>query len=163
MPVDSTALPITDGLVPAFARELVHMFEQRITFNQTLGLKVSRAGAEGAECTLRMRPALVGHYAYGRLHGGVISAVLDATAGLAVMARIGARHCDQPVEDSLKRFERLGTIDLRVDYLRPGLGERFVAQAEVTRLGSRVATTRMTFHDERGTVLSTGAAAYIVS
>ena len=30
-----------------------------------------------------MRPDLIGHYLYGRLHGGVISASLDALGGLA--------------------------------------------------------------------------------
>ncbi len=55
------------------------------------------------------------------------------------------------------------TIDLRVDYLRPGIGERFELSAEVIRIGSRVASARMEFRGEDGTLLSTGTAAYIVS
>ena len=39
----------------------------------------------------------------------------------------------------------------------------FTASAEVIRLGSRVASTRMAFHAADGSLLSTGAAAYIVS
>ena len=54
-------------------------------------------------------------------------------------------------------------IDLRIDYLRPGIGERFVLEAEVLRLGSRVASTRMSFLDAGGKLLASGAAAYIVS
>lgn len=54
-------------------------------------------------------------------------------------------------------------IDLRIDYLRPGIGERFVLEAEVLRLGSRVATTRMEFFGPDGQLMSAGAAAYIVS
>lgn len=146
-----------------FRHELRRLFEERITFNHTLGLKVDRADVGSVQCSLQMRPDLVGHFLYGRLHGGVISAVLDATAGLAVMVALGARHRDRSVQWRLQRFARLGTIDLRVDYLRQALGERFVARAEVTRLGSRVATTRMTFCADDDTVLSTGAAAYIVS
>jgi acyl-coenzyme A thioesterase PaaI-like protein len=57
----------------------------------------------------------------------------------------------------------LGTIDLRVDYLRPGIGERFELRAEVLRLGSRVASTRMEFLGADGKLLSSAAAAYIVS
>lgn len=146
-----------------FMNELRRLFEERITFNQTLGLRVDRADADAAQCSLQMRPDLVGHFAYGRLHGGVISAVLDATGGLAVMSALGARHRDRSAQWRLQRFARLGTIDLRVDYLRQALGERFVAHGEVTRLGSRVATTRMMFRADDGTMLSTGAAAYIVS
>jgi len=93
----------------------------------------------------------------------VISATLDAMGGLAVMAAIGARHLDEPVDARLARFGKLGTIDLRVDYLRPATGPRFTTTAHVLRLGSRVASTRMEFMDTTGKLLSTGAAAYIVA
>ena len=55
------------------------------------------------------------------------------------------------------------TRDLRVDYLRPGISEHFELRAEVLRLGSRVASTRMEFFGADGKLLSTGAGAYIVS
>ena len=70
---------------------------------------------------------------------------------------------DEPVAKRLDRFKYLGTIDLRVDYLRPGIGEWFTLHAEVMRLGSRVANTRMEFRGADGKLLSTGSAAYIVS
>jgi acyl-coenzyme A thioesterase PaaI-like protein len=65
--------------------------------------------------------------------------------------------------ERLARFSRVGTIDLRIDYLRPGIGEYFELRAEVMRIGSRVATTRMEFLGADGTLLSAGTAAYIVS
>jgi acyl-coenzyme A thioesterase PaaI-like protein len=105
----------------------------------------------------------VGHYAYNRIHGGVISAGLDAMGGLAVMAAIGARHMDETPQARLQRFAKLGTIDLRVDYLRPGIGHHFSLHAQVLRVGSRVASTRMEFVGADGTLLSAGSAAYIVS
>lgn len=105
----------------------------------------------------------MGHYAYNCVHGGVISAGLDAMGGLAVMAAIGARHMDEPPAQRLHRFGKLGTIDLRIDYLRPGIGSHFTLRAEVLRLGSRVASTRMEFFGPDGTLMSAGAAAYIVS
>jgi uncharacterized protein (TIGR00369 family) len=110
-----------------------------------------------------MKPDLVGHFAYQRLHGGVISAGLDAMAGLAVMAAIGSRHMDETPQQRLHRFARLGTIDIRVDYLRQAIGSRFELAAQVMRLGSRVASVRMEFRDGEGELLATGAAAYIVS
>jgi uncharacterized protein (TIGR00369 family) len=57
----------------------------------------------------------------------------------------------------------MGTIDLRVDYLRPGIGRHFEAQAEVTRLGGRVGSTQMRLVNDEGTLIATAAAAYIVS
>ncbi len=139
------------------------VFEEMIVFNQLLGLKITSVLPERVTARIDMRNELVGHYAYNRIHGGVISAGLDAMGGLAVMVAIGARHMDESVPQRLQRFAKLGTIDLRVDYLRPGIGEWFELRAEVMRLGSRVASTRMEFLGADGKLLSTAAAAYIVS
>jgi len=146
-----------------FVAGLTTLFEERIPFNHVLGLRIDALAPDGVAGHLAMRPDLIGHYAHQRLHGGVISATLDAMAGLAVMAAIGARHMDETPAERLRRFGKLGTIDLRVDYLRPALGDRFVVRAEVLRLGSRVATTRMEFGDAAGKLLATGSSAFIVS
>jgi uncharacterized protein (TIGR00369 family) len=105
----------------------------------------------------------VGHFAYNRIHGGVISAVLDAIGSAAVMAALAAKHMDEAPAKRLERFAKLGTIDLRVDYLRPGIGDHFTITANALRVGSRVGSSRMEFCGPDGTLMSTGAAAYIVS
>ncbi|MBS0440431.1 MAG: thioesterase family protein [Proteobacteria bacterium] len=146
-----------------FVSGLKEIFEQRVVFNRVLGLRIDSVAGDGVSGHIEMREELIGHYGHRRLHGGVISAGLDAMGGLAVMAAIGARHMDEPPLQRLQRFIKLGTIDLRIDYLRPGIGERFELRAEVLRLGSRVASTRMAFSGADGKLLASGAAAYIVS
>jgi uncharacterized protein (TIGR00369 family) len=148
---------------PEFVQGLTRIFEEDIVFNRTLGLKLTSVTPQVVSASIAMRAQLVGHPSYNRIHGGVISAGLDAMGGIAVLAAIGARHMDEPVAARLQRFAKLGTIDLRIDYLRPGIGEHFVLRAEVMRLGSRVASTRMEFLGADGKLLSTGAAAYIIS
>jgi acyl-coenzyme A thioesterase PaaI-like protein len=148
---------------PEFIAALKDMFEDKIVFNRVLGLKITGMKPGGATGRIDMKPDLIGHYSHNRLHGGVISASLDAMAGLALMTAIGARHMDEPPLQRLYRFGKLGTIDLRVDYLRQAIGEHFELSAEVMRLGSRVASTRMEFRGAGGELLATGAAAYIVS
>ena len=148
---------------PEFVDGLKKIFEEMIIFNQVLGLKVTSIAEDRASGRIEMRRELIGHYSHNRIHGGVISASLDAMGGLAVLAAIGARHMDEAPQPRLARFGKLGTIDLRIDYLRPGIGEHFELRAEVLRLGSRVATTRMEFLGADGKLLSTGAGAYIVS
>lgn len=156
-------MPQTTPFEAEFVSGLKDIFEQRIVFNRVLGLRIGQVSGEAVSGTIEMRDDLIGHYGHHRLHGGVISAGLDAMGGLAVMAAIGARHMDEPPLQRLHRFGKLGTIDLRIDYLRPAIGERFVLHAEVLRLGSRVASTRMSFSGADGKLLATGAAAYIVS
>ena len=154
---------MTTPFEPEFVDGLKEIFEQRIVFNRVLGLRIDAVSGDGVSGSIAMRQELIGHYGHHRLHGGVISAGLDAMGGLAVMAAIGARHLDEPPAQRLHRFAKLGTIDLRIDYLRPAIGERFVLTAQVLRLGSRVASTRMEFSGADGKLLATGAAAYIVS
>ena len=151
------------GFEPEFIAGLKDIFERRIAFNQVLGLKVTELRPDSVAGRIDMKPELVGHYTYNRVHGGVISAGLDAMGGLAAMAAIGARHMSDSPEQRLHRFGKLGTIDLRIDYLRPAIGEYFELRAEVLRLGSRVASTRMEFLGRDGKLLATGAGAYIVS
>jgi uncharacterized protein (TIGR00369 family) len=148
---------------PEFVASLKNLFEEKIVFNKLLGLKITSIKADRVVARIDMRNELIGHYAHNRIHGGVISAGLDAMGGLAVMAAIGARHMDEAPLQRLHRFAKLGTIDLRIDYLRPGISEFFELRAEVMRLGSRVASTRMEFLGADGKLFSTGAGAYIVS
>ena len=148
---------------PEFVAGLKTIFEERVVFNQLLGLKIASVRPDAVTGRIAMKPDLVGHFAFNRLHGGVISACLDSMGGLACMAAIGARHMDEPPLARLHRFAKLGTIDLRIDYLRPAIGDHFDLRAEVLRLGSRVASTRMEFLGADGKLLCTGSAAYIVS
>ena len=148
---------------PDFLAALHTLFEERIAFNRVIGLRLDAIAADHATGHLGMRPELIGHDLHERLHGGVISAALDAMAGVATMAALGARHRDEPPAERMRRFAKLGTIDLRIDYLRPAIGARFDVRSDVLRLGSRVASTRMEMRDEAGKVLATGSAAYIVS
>lgn len=155
--------PLSIEFEPEFIAGLKDIFEQRIVFNQLLGLTIVSVQPERVVTRINMKPELVGHFAYHRVHGGVISAGLDATGALAVMAATGAKHMDEPPAQRLQRFGKLGTIDLRVDYLRPGIGTHFELHAQVLRLGSRVASTRMEFLGPEGQLMSAGSAAYIVS
>jgi uncharacterized protein (TIGR00369 family) len=143
---------------------LADLFERRILFNQTLGLVVESADAAATpRIRLPMRPALIGSALHGRLHGGVISATLDAMGGFALMVAIGDKHADENTAQVMQRFTKMGTIDLRVDYLRPGIGAHFIASADVTRLGGRIGSTQMRLVNDQGTLIATGAAAYVIS
>ena len=160
-PTADAAAPLV--FEPEFIEGLTRIFETSIVFNQVLGLKITSIMPAKVTARIAMRPELVGHYAYNRIHGGVISAVLDAIGSAAVMACLAAKHMKETPEVRLERFAKLGTIDLRVDYLRPGIGEHFTIHAHALRVGTRVGTSRMEFRGPDGTLMSTGTGAYIVS
>ena len=143
-------------LEPEFIAAIIDIFENKQIFNHLLGIKAQHTSALEVTATINMRPELVGHFAYNRLHGGVISACLDTLGAHAIMAAMGARYIDEPITQRLERFSKFGTIDLRI-------GEVFTMRAQVLHLGSRLARSRMEFLAADGTLLSTGSAAYIVS
>jgi len=136
---------------------LREVMEERIAFNRHLGLRVESFDPRAAKLGFDMRPELIGNPARRILHGGVISAVLDVAGGFVIML-----HLLSEVDDPAAHFPNMGTIDLRVDYLRPGRGRHFVATARVVRKGSRIAVTHMELHNDEEQLLATGAAAYLI-
>lgn len=139
------------------------LFEHKIVFNEYLGFTMGEHSEGRATICFEMRPELVGHFMHGRLHGGVTSAVLDAAGGLAVIWAIADLHADESVDQIMQRFKALATIDIRVDYLRPGIGERFVADASIVRLGRRIAATHSVLRCDSGKEIATANGVYTVS
>jgi uncharacterized protein (TIGR00369 family) len=133
------------------------VMEEQIAFNKHLGLKVESFDLEAPKLRFDMRPELVGNPTRQILHGGVISATLDVAGGFAIMLALAADMTGIPTS-----FPNMGTIDLRVDYLRPGRGRYFVATARIVRKGSRIAVTHMELHNDEGELIATGGAAYVV-
>lgn len=113
---------------------LKEFFERGIPFNEHLGMKVDHL--EPGRCVLRIpfQKHFVGDPLRPALHGGVLSALADAGGGLAVFTTF---------EDLTTR---LATVDLRIDYLRPGRLQDLHCDARVIRAGNRVAVSAMVVH-----------------
>ena len=139
--------------------KLRRLFETSIAFNQVLGLKVESVDPAAPSLRFDMKPELIGNPRRQILHGGVISAVLDVVAGFAIHLAVAGQNAGDPSEGT---FPSIGTIDLRVDYLRPGRGKYFIATGRVVRLGNRVAVAHMELVNDAGELIATGGAAYMV-
>lgn len=144
----------------AFAQK---MFNSAISFNAVCGFEIDLADYLRPCVHFDMRDELIGNFRRGNLHGGVISSVLDVTGGLLAFIDIAGRLKDRSEQHMLERFERMGTIDLRIDYLRPGLGNRFTASGAILRSGRKVTVTRMELHNNDNTLIAVGTGAYVVS
>ncbi len=113
-----------------YLQGLKRFMEENIPFNVFLGLECE--GLEPGLATIRMpfRPELVGDPLRPALHGGTLSALADTAGGAALFSAVdlGAR---------------VSTIDLRIDYLRPGRLEDVWAEAKLVRRGNRVGVSRI--------------------
>jgi uncharacterized protein (TIGR00369 family) len=129
---------------------LRQMMEEFIPFNRFLGIKVAGLSEGKVHLTLPFRPEFVGDPIRPALHGGVISTLADVAGGLAVWSGLPDPRA------------RVATIDLRIDYLRPGRLETLDAVAQVVRKGNRVGVVDVTLSHpiHADEVVATGKGVY---
>jgi uncharacterized protein (TIGR00369 family) len=108
------------------AEVLRQLVEDVIPFNRFLGIRAAEIDRGRVRLEIPFREELIGDPIRQALHGGVISMLADTAGGVAVWSAL---------EDVRAR---VSTIDLRVDYLRPGKKETLVAEGGVVRIGRRV-------------------------
>jgi len=154
-------MPDTPAQIDA-SLEIVRAVYENLPFNRLLGLSVTDLKPDQAGFTFAMRNELIGNSVHGILHGGVISAVLDTTGGLTATAAAIKRRPNLSKDEIIAWIARIGTIDMRVDYLRPGRGKRFRSSGTVMRTGNKVAVTRMELRNEGNVMIAVGTGAYIV-
>jgi len=124
--------------------------EELIPFNRFMGLRVVEIDRGRVRLEVPFRPELIGDPLRQAMHGGVISMLADTAGGAAVWSSL-----DEP-------RARVSTIDMRIDYLRPGRQETLVAEASVVRAGRRVGVTDMRlFHPSApNDTIATGKGVY---
>jgi uncharacterized protein (TIGR00369 family) len=136
---------------PRFLELVRLVISDRIPFNAYLGIRVAELREGFARLELPFRPELVGDPVRPALHGGAIGTLIDTAGGAAAMTMIGARGT-------------VSTIDLRVDYLRPGQMKTLICESTVARMGNRVASVdARVFHpDALDHLIATGKGVYSV-
>ena len=141
---------------------LKEITEEKIPFNKLIGMKIETLDLDKIGIRFEMSPELVGNFTRGNLHGGVISSVLDVTGGMVAWTGIMKKMEGQSFDEISERFNKIGTIDIRVDYLRPGLGEYFIATGSTLRTGNKVSVSRMELHNDKGILIAVGTGTYVV-
>ena len=100
-----------------------------IPYMKFLGMTAELAGDE-MTAILPFAPHLVGNVLIPALHGGVIGAFLEMTA-----------LCQLAVREPLRRQPK--TIDVTIEYLRPGRAQITYARADVRKIGRRIANVHV--------------------
>ncbi len=141
---------------------LREMYEKLIPFDRLLGIEIDTLTPTDVKVRIDMREELIGNFIRGMLHGGVISSVLDLTGGLIASVEL-VKHLENVEPDEVaRRVARVGTIDLRVDYLRAGKGIYFTASGTVLRKGNKVAVIRTELCNDQNLLIAAGTGTYLV-
>jgi len=135
---------------------------ETVPFNQFLGLKVVSLTRDEWRISFDRRDEFIGNPVKGILHGGVISAVFDATGGLIAAVCVIQDMKGRALEEIIERSVKVHTIDLRVDYLKPGKGPSFQVSGSLLRMGSAVCVIRMDLRDDREQQIAAAIGTYKV-
>jgi len=138
------------------------MFMNQMPFNDLLGMRITNYTTDSIELRINMDDKLIGNPIRKILHGGVTASLLDVAGGMLVAAAAIPYMKTKNAANFHQNLKSLGTIDLRVDYLRPGWGDEFTATAHVIRSGNKVAVTRMELHNQEGVHIAFGTGTYLV-
>lgn len=132
-------------------RELGQQFMRLVPHNLALGMELGDLGEARAELRLPYHERLIGNPETGVMHGGAISALIDACCGSAVF-------------QALSRPMAIATLDLRIDYLKPATpGRDVIARAHCYKVTRHVAFVRgVAFHDDEADPIATTAATFML-
>ncbi len=133
---------------PADTAKLMGARMGNTAFVASLGGEVLEISKGSARTRLPYAARLVGDPDTGVVHGGVITAMLDQTCGIAVAS-------------ALKDFTPFATLDLRIDYMKPAEPHHDIfIEAQCLKVTHEIAFTRGIAYQasrEAPIALSTGA------
>lgn len=129
-----------------------HAFSRGVPHNQALGIRVIDVTATEVVFELPYDAKLVGNPDTGVLHGGAITALLDACSGAAVFA-------------ALTELVPIATLDLRIDYLKPAEpGQPVIGKASCYKMTRNVAFTRaVAYHGDPDNVIAHSVGTFMLS
>jgi uncharacterized protein (TIGR00369 family) len=107
----------------------------KVPHSRALGQRLTACADGHAAAEQPYDRRLVGNPETGEIAGGVVTTLLDSVCGMAVLSK-------------LRVLQRIATVDLRVDYLRPTQAERTLyCVADCYRVTHHIAFVRAIVHD----------------
>lgn len=132
-------------LSPFQADFIKQVIDEAIPVHRLLGIILREVKWGYALLHLPFKPELVGDPRLNRWHGGIIAALMDSAGGAAAVTTLTSEK------------DQCASIDLRVDFLRPGQPMDLLAEGRIVRDGNSVifVETRV-WHEETGEVITEG-------
>lgn len=151
-------------MIEAVLEKIKTYYLEMLPFNKVLGIGIDLLDYETGDAVtgFNMTKDLIGNSTMGILHGGVTAAVIDLTGGLSALISCAKFHQGKPLDVIEKKLISTATIDMRVDYLRPGKGSSFCCKSRIIRAGSRIVVAKIDLYNEKNTRIATGTATYLI-
>ncbi|PWA07799.1 PaaI family thioesterase [Pueribacillus theae] len=85
----------------------------------------------------------------GTVHGGVIASLIDASVGASIRSL-------------LSNNQSAATVEMKVNYIRPGVGNLLIGKGKVVSLGKTIAVGEAKIVNESDKVIASGMATFMI-
>ena len=129
---------------------LKRLAEGMIPMHNLVGIELVEVREGFVSYKIPFNENLIGDILNRRIHGGIISAAMDAVGGAVALL-------------NFKSFEdHLSTVSMTVNYLNPAFGKNLIFEGKTIKTGSRIIFTEMlAYHEgESDKLIATGTASY---
>jgi len=125
----------------------IRRLARAIPFYRHLGINLTKVGWGNAEIRLKVKKQLT--QSVGFAHGGVSAALIDSAVGLALCTMLDQR-------------ELITTVSLNVNFIAPAGPGVLTTRGRIFHKGKHLAVGDAEVRDEKGTLVSTGSATYMM-
>jgi acyl-CoA thioesterase len=136
-----------EELAPRFKESLIDWMKTRNPFWTLLGMELIDVRKGWAKIRLPFAEKLTN--AIGLAHGGAIFSPADSAVGMALVGLID-------------REDRISTLEMKINYLKPFQGGEIVAEAKIIHKGTHTAIGDVEVKDERENLIAKGLATYAI-
>lgn len=138
---------MNEAVAERLSLEQINAIFDKSPFIGFLGMRATALDYDKSEITMVMplRPELERRAGTGQFHGGPLASFIDVVGDFAIGMLVGGG---------------VPTINLRIDYLRPAIGNLLTGTARVRRAGRTVAVVDIDVLDDQNRLVAIGRGTY---
>ncbi len=134
-------------LDPGIKRKIMEFGESRIPFWNVFGMRIEDVGKGWARLAVAYQPQMTN--ANGVAHGAVAFALADSAVGTALAGLLAPG-------------ERISTVEMKINYIRPFKSGRITAEARIAHRGVQTAVGEAEVRDADGQLMAKALATYAI-
>ena len=140
-------MPEYEELDPRFRESLLSLMKTGNPFWSLIGMQILSVKKGWAKIRLPFTEKLAN--SAGVAHGGAIFSPADSAVGMALAGM-------------LNKDEKISTLEMKINYLKPFSGGEIVAEALIIHKGNQTAVGEVEVRDEDGDIIAKGLATYAI-
>jgi uncharacterized protein (TIGR00369 family) len=139
------------------------VWDNHMPFHRHINQKVIRFDSESAEIYIKSNDNIIIEDSIKHLHGGVIAALLDNTGALLSLTYFVEKHSKFNIEYIVEKSQKIATLDLNINFLRPGAGQEFFCRGKLLNGSKRLVLAAMELRNEKNDLIAMATGKYMIS